>query len=216
MDTLKISDLIQQSKNDFLRQRLEEDPDLANKETEQGISYLLFAAYCRNSEAVEMIRRRKEHVTAYEGAAIGDLEVVCQRLEEEPSLLNEASSDGFSLLGLCCFFGHYDLSRYLIKAGADINQPSLNDFKVAPIHSACAGNHMEIVRLLVDHGVDVNASQMSGVTPLHTAAHLGSVDLANVLLAAGADVRATTEKGETPKDLALVDGHQQVAQLLDL
>ena len=47
-------ELIKKSDNDKLNQKLNEDPSISDLKTEQGISLLQFAAYCRNNAAVDI------------------------------------------------------------------------------------------------------------------------------------------------------------------
>ena len=63
------------------------------------------------------------------------------------------------------------------------------------IHWAVYEDHIEIVRLLICGGMNVNCRTESGETPLHFAK---SRAIARILLAGGAEVNATNNKGETP------------------
>jgi len=112
--------------------------------------------------------------------------------------LNSFSADGFTLLGLAAFFGHFILAQELLEKGADPNISANNPYKVAPLHSACATSNLEMATLLIKHGADVNAKQMHNVTPLHSAAHNGKTDLVQLLVDKGADINATMENGKTP------------------
>jgi ankyrin repeat protein len=62
-----------------------------------------------------------------------------------------------------------------------------------------------IVRLLLEHGVDVNARRKDGWTSLHLAAFEGTVEVAQVLLDHGANVNAENDEGETPLHLGAYD-----------
>jgi hypothetical protein len=60
----------------------------------------------------------------------------------------------------------------------------------------------QIIELLLDHGVDINAGDSSGVTPLHAAVRQGQVANADFLIAHGADVNAKENQGWSPLHLA--------------
>ena len=61
-----------------------------------------------------------------------------------------------------------------------------------------------MLSLLIQSGVEVDATCNSGATALHIAARRGSVDSVEVLLAAGAALDARTLAGKSPLDMALV------------
>jgi ankyrin repeat protein len=54
------------------------------------------------------------------------------------------------------------------------------------------------VRLLIEHGADVNAKDKSHSTPLHLASSKGSYEIVELLIEHGADVSAQDESDRTP------------------
>ncbi len=78
-------------------------------------------------------------------------------------------------------------------------------------HSTIARN---IIGLLLDHKVDVNAKARNGMTPLHRAALFGQKDAAELLLAYGADIDAKMNDGSTPLKVALSRGRVDVPGFL--
>lgn len=210
----EIFELIKTGKNSLLEQLLEDNPTLADKKTEQGISLLQFAAYCRNNFAVDILKRHKQNLDIFEAASIGDSETIRQLLDKTPDLLNSFSADGFTALGLASFFGHFTLVKQLLDKGANPNIASNNQFKVAPIHSACAISAIDIAELLIKHGANVNAKQTQGVTPLHSAAHNGQTKLSKLLIDNGADINAKMDNGQTPLFMANEKNFQETAELL--
>ena len=73
---------------------------------------------------------------------------------------------------------------------------------------------VETVRLLVDHGADVNALYYSHSTPLHLASSQGILEAVQILIKHGADVNAQNETNLTPLHLASLLGDIQIVQLL--
>ncbi|WP_189337133.1 ankyrin repeat domain-containing protein [Flavobacterium laiguense] len=209
-----ILEFIKTGQNDKLELALKENPLLMDSKTEQGISYLQFAAYCRNKIAVDLLRQHKQQLDIFESASTGDIYNLKKRLEEDSNLLNSYSIDGFTPLGLSCFFGHYSIVKYLIERGANVNIPSNNQFKVAPIHSACAISNYDITELLLKNGADVNAKQLQGVTPLHSAAHNGQTKLAKLLIESGSDINAKMDNGQTPLFIANEKNFTETTSLL--
>ena len=60
----------------------------------------------------------------------------------------------------------------------------------------------EIARLLIEHGVDVTARDVSHLTALHLASYLGSLEIVRLLIEHGADVTAPDLNCMTPVHLA--------------
>ncbi len=209
-----IIELIKTGNNDKLEQELRDNPLLADSKTEQGISLLQFAAYCRNNFAVDILKKQKQKLDIFEAVSIGDSTTTNQLLDKNPELLNSFSSDGFTALGLASFFGHLSLVKLLLDKGANPNIASNNKLKVAPIHSACAVSHFDITELLIKHGADLNAIQMQGVTPLHLAAHNGQTKLAKLLIENGADINPKMDNGQTPLSMANEKNFAETAELI--
>ena len=67
----------------------------------------------------------------------------------------------------------------------------------SPLHSAAQWGNLEIVKLLLQNGADVNAKNKWGETPLHYAAVFDHKEIARVLLDAGADINAKDNDGQT-------------------
>ena len=61
---------------------------------------------------------------------------------------------------------------------------------------------IEAVKLCIELGNDVNASDNRGYTPLHGAAYLGNNDMVNYLVSKGAKIDAKSKAGDTVADLA--------------
>ncbi|MGB3466315.1 MAG: ankyrin repeat domain-containing protein [Cyclobacteriaceae bacterium] len=211
---IEIAGLIRSGDNDTLKTLINENPELVDGKTPQGISLLTLAAYCRNQYAIDLIASRKQETDLHEAAAIGHLNLVRQYVREAPEMLNSYSTDGFTPLGLACFFGHYNTAAFLIEAGADVNLPSGNDFQVSPIHSACAISDKPLAELLIDHGADVNAQQKSGSTALHSAAHHGQLGLVKYLVEKGASIKIKDADKLTPEKIAFAKGHDQIVSYL--
>jgi len=60
----------------------------------------------------------------------------------------------------------------------------------------------KLVRLLVDHGADVTALDMTHSTPLHVALSSRDLEVVRILIESGADVNAQNETHLTPLHIA--------------
>lgn len=211
----ELLDAIKQADKEKIKLLLSVQPDLVYQLLpQQGISPLMLAIYYRNKEIVALLSQFKSELNAYEASATGNLEYLKMVLDEQKIAVNSFAADGFTCLGLACFFGHFEVAKYLIAKGADVNLPANNAFKVAPIHSASAISDEKIISLLLENGVDVNAKQQNGITPLHTVAYHGQTDLVQLLLIHGADVQAKMDTGQTPLSMATEKGFMEIVDLL--
>lgn len=72
----------------------------------------------------------------------------------------------------------------------------------------------EVVRMLVDRGLDVDASTVEGVTPLMYASQSGDLEIMKCLIGKGADVNASPQNKVTPLIGATRSGHYEAVKLL--
>ncbi len=203
MEQQQIIEAIQNNDIDRVRELLNKKPQLAEIQTPSGLSIIQLSAYLKNEELTSLLLNHKKELDLFEACAIGKINAVKKQIEKNPGLLGSFSNDGFTPLGLACYFGHHEIADFLIKKGAQINIASKNGFEVTPLHSAVAGSHLAIVKLLLDNGANPNAEQIAGIRPLHAAAHKGESEIVELLLKNGADPNARNEEGKTAADLAM-------------
>ena len=189
-------------------------PSLLAAPTEFGVSPLLTAIYVGQGEVAQAIAELAPP-SFFEACALGDLASVTRHLAESPKLIGEFSSDGFTGLGYAAFFGHSQITQFLLQEGAQPNMRSRNALGVMPLHSALAGGHLEIARDLLAGGSDPMAAGGEGWTPLHYAAHLGNEVLVKELLDLGADRNCKNSAGDTPANIARAEGHEQLSAMLE-
>ncbi|XP_051237223.1 apoptosis-stimulating of p53 protein 2 isoform X2 [Dicentrarchus labrax] len=111
--------------------------------------------------------------------------------------------------------GEYDLVQRVIY---DVDDPSMpNDEGITALHNAVCAGHTEIVKFLVQFGVNANAADSDGWTPLHCAASCNNVQVCKFLVESGAAVFATTYSDmQTAADKCeeMEDGYAQCSQFL--
>ncbi len=201
---------IQKGDKQALLSILDREPGAGEAVNEQGISALMTALYYRQFELAEVLVGRREDVTFFEAGALGRIDEVVRKLDEDPGLLDQLSPDGFTVLHLAAFFGRTDLVGRLVERGASLDRPAENPSRVTPLHSAVAGRTPEIVEILVAAGADLEVRQQGGYTPLMGAAANGQKRMVRFLLDRGADPDVRSDEGKTARDLAVAKGHPGV------
>jgi hypothetical protein len=89
-----------------------------------------------------------------------------------------------------------------------------DEYGRTPLHFAAMIGHVEIARLLLQNGAEVNARSKYGTTPLHSAAFQGHVDILHLLVENGADLEAQSNDGERALHCAADYGHLPFIQEL--
>jgi ankyrin repeat protein len=176
----------------------------------------------------------------HEAASRGHVDVVRLLLEHgaDPNIQNE---DGWTPLHVAAIRGHVDVVRFLLEHGANPNARDKDG--MTPLHLMSEYHeflslllrygdkdeilkygkpppprwvpfHVEVAKLLLEHGADLNAKNESGWTPLHKAAFWGRVDIVATLLEHGADPDVQDKFGRTPLHSAALEGHVDVVRLL--
>jgi ankyrin repeat protein len=83
-----------------------------------------------------------------------------------------------------------------------------------PLHWACRGVHLEVVRFLVDRGADCNAADNNQTVPLHSLAARNNAEAIEILLAKGALIDAKEYGGHTALHYAAMYDATDAAALL--
>jgi ankyrin repeat protein len=113
----------------------------------------------------------------------------------DPKTPNEKGINGI-LMALS--LGNLKVAKLLIETkGAPIDERNEND--ETPLMIASIKGYMEIAKLLIDKGADVNKP---GWTPLHYAASKGNVQMIRLLLEENAYIDAASPNGTTPLMMA--------------
>ena len=86
-----------------------------------------------------------------------------------------------------------------------------------PLHFACQHGHVDVVKILIQEGADVNACEC-GVTPLHRACFAGKLQVVEILIDNGANCFIADSTGVGSGDLpihkAARQGKLQVIRML--
>mmetsp|Transcript_30322 Transcript_30322/g.116290 ORF Transcript_30322/g.116290 Transcript_30322/m.116290 type:complete len:147 (-) Transcript_30322:402-842(-) len=97
-----------------------------------------------------------------------------------------------------------DITKYKPESGSG----------ATPLHYAAANGHLEIMRLLISHGADLNAVNEYGNTALHFAAINEKADAVELLLRNKADAALSNEFNRNPFDEAVAKNNGRIRHML--
>lgn len=197
---------------------VEADSEALRATNPDGVTPIVYAAYWGKPDIREWLLSVAPSLDFWEAVTTGFVSLVQELLGNDPKLLNAFSPDGFTALHLAAFFGHPELVRVLIEAGADATARTTNALANQPLHAAVAGpveTRLAAARLLVEAGAPVNERQSGGFTPLMAAAQNGDEELMDFLLSHRAEPSAKDDQGRSAADLATSAGHDQLAKRLE-
>ncbi|XP_015790056.1 ankyrin repeat and KH domain-containing protein 1 isoform X2 [Tetranychus urticae] len=117
-------------------------------------------------------------------------------------------------LTLACFQGRKEVVDLLLDRKANVEHRAKTG--LTPLMEAASGGYVEVGRILLDKGADVNAPPVpsSRDTALTISADKGHYRFVELLLQRGAQVDVKNKKGSSPLWLACNGGHLDVVQLL--
>ncbi len=151
--------------------------------------------------------------TPLASAAVGG-SVSCLSLVLGSGALPEVSrKDGLFPLYLATVSRNTEAVATLLRFGARVDHTD-HLFGRTALHKCCRIGHLEIARILLATGADLNKADKDGVTPLIGAARSGNTQLVQLLLDLGADKHAVAGDGSTAFGEAVFCGYAAVAELL--
>lgn len=103
--------------------------------------------------------------------------------------------------------------KTLLDGGTDLGLNQPDKYGYLPLERAIYSGVHELVKLLLDHRVNVDQPCRWG-TPLHVAAHLGDQVCVQLLLNYGANVHKKSADGRTPLYYAVVYDKPEAAQII--
>ena len=153
----------------------------------------------------------------------GDFEALARALGNAPRWFDEEMPFELGLghpLEYAIYWSPLGFIEALIAAGSDVNYddnagfPSLIAALSTDRHGR--GDKLDVLRLLIRHGADLDQRGHNDWTPLHYAASLRDLDALRLLLDSGADptLRTRIDECATAREEAEAAGSAEVAALL--
>ena len=113
--------------------------------------------------------------------------------------------------------GDTTLLKATLDSGAAIDSLDLRTSENGrrALNWAALNDKVDVLRILLARGARIEAKNLTFNSALHHAAEGGSLAATRVLLIAGADPNAVNLGGSTPRDVAVRNGHLEVAVMLE-
>ncbi|XP_053677249.1 serine/threonine-protein phosphatase 6 regulatory ankyrin repeat subunit B isoform X5 [Anopheles nili] len=139
---------------------------------------------------------------------------VCDALITNKAFINSKSRVGRTALHLAAMNGYSELVKFLIRdhnAVVDI----LTLRKQTPLHLAAASGQMNVCKLLLELGANIDATDDVGQKPIHVAAQNNYSEVAKLFLQQHPNlVMATSKDGNTCAHIAAMQGSVKVIEEL--
>ncbi|KAL2628816.1 hypothetical protein R1flu_013502 [Riccia fluitans] len=112
----------------------------------------------------------------------GNLQVVNELLQGKLVNIDLPSPNraGWTALHLACFYGHGEIVRTLLNAGANIEVR--NNSGNTPLQMACLKGNVDIAKTLLNSGADIHAESYDKGTCLDYAQEWGGEEMVDFLL----------------------------------
>uniref|UniRef100_A0A336KKD9 CSON012202 protein n=1 Tax=Culicoides sonorensis TaxID=179676 RepID=A0A336KKD9_CULSO len=193
-----------------------------NKQSAVGWTPLLIACNRGHMEYVNTLLANHARVDVFDNEGRSALHLaaehgflqVCDALLTNKAFINSKSRVGRTALHLAAMNGFTHLVKFLIRDhNAVIDILTLR--KQTPLHLAAASGQMEVCRLLLELGANIDATDDLGQKPIHVAAQNNYSDVAKLFLTQHPNlVMATSKDGNTCAHIAAMQGSVRVVEEL--
>ncbi|XP_050548255.1 ankyrin-1 isoform X2 [Daktulosphaira vitifoliae] len=189
-----------------------------NRQTSIGWTPLLIACHRGHMSLVNTMLNNHARVDVFDNEGRSALHLaaergylkVCDALLTHKAFINSKSRVGWTALHLAAMNGFADLCRFLIhdhNAVIDI----LTLRKQTPLHLAASAGQLEVCKLLLDLGANIDATDDQGQKPIHIASQNNFPEVVQLFLQQHPQlVLACTKDGNTCAHIAAMQGSVRV------
>ena len=113
-------------------------------------------------------------IDIWRASAEGHLDVVKQHLAaganiDTPFVVPGIPGSGGSPLHLAAVFNQPEVAAYLIKEGANLENPAKDESGGTPLHWAAFAGNVEVIKMLLEAGAKIDATDKNGATAIDAA-----------------------------------------------
>ncbi|XP_055644880.1 serine/threonine-protein phosphatase 6 regulatory ankyrin repeat subunit B isoform X8 [Toxorhynchites rutilus septentrionalis] len=193
-----------------------------NRQSSVGWTPLLIACNRGHMDLVNTLLSNHARVDVFDNEGRSALHLaaehgylqVCDALITNKAFINSKSRVGRTALHLAAMNGYTELVKFLIRdhnAVVDI----LTLRKQTPLHLAAASGQMNVCKLLLELGANIDATDDVGQKPIHVAAQNNYSEVAKLFLQQHPNlVMATSKDGNTCAHIAAMQGSVKVIEEL--
>uniref|UniRef100_A0A8D3CNU0 Protein phosphatase 1 regulatory subunit n=1 Tax=Scophthalmus maximus TaxID=52904 RepID=A0A8D3CNU0_SCOMX len=173
-----------------------------NQPDNEGWIPLHAAASCGYLDIAEYLISQGANV----GVVNSEGETPLDIAEEEP--MEELLQNEINRQGLDIEAARKEEERIMLRDARQwLNSGQIQDIRHAKsggtaLHVAAAKGYVEVLKLLIQTGYDVNIKDYDGWTPLHAASHWGKEEACRILVENLCDMDLINKMGQTPFDVA--------------
>ena len=215
---------ISEANTNVIKKLIESNIININEENQYGITPLILASMNGRTNVAKLLIENGAQVDAVNkfGASAliyatkaGHLGVVKLLVKNKANTGIKTVKDHLTPLMSAAESGYADIVKYLAEeTSADVNARDIENW-TALIWASINKGHPDVVKVLLEHGADVNAVNNDGAGALMLASKVGDVDIVKLLLASKANVNLVSKEGKTALMSAKKEGHGEIVKLLE-
>lgn len=141
----------------------------------------------------------------------GTVEQAKEKVKENLNCFNVVNEEGYTPFLLACYRYNNDVAKYLMEIGCDVNSKSKFG---TPLMACIVKSNNQIAKELIYKKVDLDFSDLSGMTALIYATNFKNYEIVSALVKGGANIDYKDGKGKSALDYAILMDDDLLIELL--